>query len=81
MPFIELNAKQRRALLNELIDEATNEELVSMARLLITRASFNLPRPDKDRILKHVNSALKVETARKSVGRIPPFANEEEDEE
>lgn len=82
MPFIELNAKQRRALLIELIDEASNDELVSMARMVITRASFNLPRSHKDRIAKHLGSAFKIEKERKSVAaRLPVPIDEDEDDE
>lgn len=79
MPFIELSAKQRKALLNELIDEASDDELLSMARMIITRASFTLPRSHKDRITKHVNSAFKIEKERKSVGRLPSAPDEDED--
>lgn len=81
MPFIELNAKQRRALLNELITEASDDELLSMARLLITRARFTLPQSYKDRIMKHATCAFKIEKERKSVGRLPVPADEDEDYE
>lgn len=82
MPFIELNAKQRRALLNELITEASDDELLSMARLLITRARFTLPQSYQDRILKHATGAFKVKKDKKPVRAVahPAASCEDEDD-
>lgn len=82
MPFIELNAKQRRELLNELIDEASNDELVSMVNTLLTRASCVLPQSYKDRIVMRAQKAFKIQKVRKSVAaRLPVPHNEDHDEE
>lgn len=58
MPFIELTAKQRRALLNEIIDEAENTELASLVRLIITRSATVLSTESKNQLTAHAQRAF-----------------------
>lgn len=80
MPFIDLNAKQRRALLNELLDEASSDELVSMVNTVLTRASFTLPQSYKDRIALRAQKAFRIQKERRSVAARLPAMPDEDDE-
>jgi hypothetical protein len=71
MPFIELNAKQRRALLNELIDEASDPELLSMVRLIITRSNLAFHRPFKEQALAHAQKTFKFSMAKPKKVKAP----------
>jgi hypothetical protein len=85
MPFIELTAKQRRALLNELIDEASDTELLGMVRHIITRSNMTLPASYKERALAHALKTFKVTAKTKpaTARGLPAHVDEDdfEDEE
>ena len=79
MPFIELTTKQRRALLNELIDEASDAEMLGMVRHIITRSNMTLPATYKERVLMHAQKTFKVSTTKKVATRGLPAAVDEDD--